>query len=66
MLINYRILINIIYFLSPIIIILILIKKKKTFIVSEKSSVFLQKDDLMEALFGYMEQVLENFRVLCL
>ena len=63
MLFIYRILINLIFLISPIIIIIRLLKKRRIFIASRKNSVFLQKIDVRVKLFGYMVLVLENFKV---
>ena len=58
MLIIYRILINIAYFLSPLIIILRLIRNKEdTKRYKEKFCFFSQKKELKVNLFGYMVQV---------
>ena len=59
----YRLLINIILILSPLIIIFRLIKKKKVIKDLKKNFVYFQSKDLMEKLCGFMEQVWVNCKV---
>ena len=63
MLFLYRILINIIFLLSPIIIIYRLLKKKKILKDLKKNFVFFQKIEAMVRSFGFMVRVWANYKV---
>ena len=57
MLIVYRILINLIFILSPIILIIRLLKKKEDIKRFKENFVFFLKEEGVEKLFGFTVQV---------
>ena len=64
MLLIYRILINLIFILSPLILIIRLLNKKKISKDLKRNSASFQKKENTEKLFGFMEQVSVNYKVL--
>ena len=66
MLILYRLLTGLILILSPIILAIRLLKKKEDPKRFKEKFCFFSEKKIMENLFGFMEPVLENYKVLYL
>ena len=64
MLLIYRILINLIFILSPLILIIRLLNKKENLKRFKEKFCFFSKKENTEKLFGFMEQVSVNYKVL--
>ena len=63
MIILYRILINFVFILSPLILIYRLLKKKEHSVRFKEKFVFFQKKEVKVKYFGFMVQVWENYKV---